>query len=96
MYIHIYTYIHACMYTCITHQEPDPADTGGLLGYMPAILAMCIRALAVAPLFAWGRVSEVGNSRGSRRASLACVIQLCWVPREMLACQGNVYACAMV
>ena len=33
--------------------------------------------------------------RGSLRASLACVIQLWWVPRKMLAGQGNVYACAV-
>ena len=79
-----------------SYREPDPADTGGLLGYLPAILAMCLRALAVAPLLAWGQVNKVGDSRGSLRASLACVTQPCWVPRKMLAGQGNVYACAVV
>ena len=42
------------------------------------------------------QVSKVGDSRGSLRGSLACVTQLCWVPRKMLAGQGNVYACAVV
>ena len=54
------------------------------------------RALAAAPLLAWGQVNKVGDSRGSLRASLACVIQPRWVPRKMLAGQGNVYACAVV
>ena len=79
-----------------SYHEPDPADTGGLLGYLPATLAMCLRALAAAPLLAWGQVNKVGDSRGSLRASLACVIQPRWVPRKMLAGQGNVYACAVV
>ena len=79
-----------------SYHEPDPADTGGLLGFLLAILAMCLRALAVAPLLAWGQVNKVGDSRGSLRASLACVTQPCWVPRKMLAGQGNVYAYAMV
>ena len=68
----------------------------GCLGFLPAILAMCLRALAAAPLLAWGQVNKVGDSRGSLRASLACVIQLCWVLRKILAGQGNVYACAAV
>ena len=79
-----------------SYHEPDPADADGLLGDLPAILAMCLRALAVAPLLAWGQVNKVGDSRGSLRASLACVTQLCWVPRKILVGQGNVYACAVV
>ena len=79
-----------------SYHEPDPADTDGLLGFGPANPAMCLRALAAAPLLAWGQVNKVGDSRGSLRASLACVIQLCWIPRKMLAGQGNVYACAVV
>ena len=79
-----------------SYHEPDPADTDGLLGFVPAIPAMCLRALAAAPPLAWGQVNKVGDSRGSLRASLACVIQLCWVPRKILAGQGNVYACAVV
>ena len=47
-------------------------------------------------VFPLRQVNKVGDSRGSLRASLACVIQLCWVPRKMLAGQGNVYACAVV
>ena len=79
-----------------SYHEPDPADTDGLLGFLLAIPAMCLLALAAAPLLAWGQVNKVGDSRGSLRASLACVIQLRWVPRKMLAGQGNVYACAVV
>ena len=40
--------------------------------------------------------NKVGDSRGSLGASRACVTQLCWVPRKMLAGQGIVYACAVV
>ena len=75
-----------------SYHEPDPADADGLLGFLPAILAMCLRALAAAPLLASGQVNKVGDSRGSLRASLACVIQLCWFLHKMLAVEGNVYA----
>ena len=72
------------------------AQEGGLLGYLLATLAVWLRALVAAPLLAWGQVSKVADSRGSLKATLACVIQLGCVPRNMPVGRVSVYACAVV